>query len=202
MTKQVKYPVTCLKCGHRIERCPKCDVKVERFSPFSNWLRRLPHPFSSRQVSNQNLDYIWFNYRERWFITIEEKMYGGRPDLAQWDTHNAVRQMLELSSGQSIVTLLGEGRVHYGGHFIISFEQTYPCDSAWIDVWHGRGIFYIPYSELRFTRIDGLALLYLLRTGRLVTGVGWADIAATMDDGVLIEAPSADAVRERLEGYL
>jgi len=106
----------------------------DRFTPFSHWLRALPAPLDSASVSNQNLDYIWHNYRASWFITIEEKRYGASVSAAQSDTHNIVRQLCEYGSGQEIETMRGKRKVEYRGHYVVRFEQTTPDDSRWIMV--------------------------------------------------------------------
>ena len=104
------------------------------FTPFSHWLRALPDPLSSRVISNQNLDYIWHNYRESWLITIEEKRHGGSVPPAQQDTHYIIEQMLTASSGLRVQTLRGIRPIEYRGHYVIRFENTTPDDGRiWIN---------------------------------------------------------------------
>jgi len=102
-------------------------------TPFGEWLRtRHQGKIGSHTFSAQNLDYIWHNYRENWFITIEEKRYGGMRDRsaqrAQRDTHGIVAQLLEGSSGMDVDTLRGHRRAEYRGHYEIVFDRTSPDD--------------------------------------------------------------------------
>lgn len=125
---------------HHNLKCPKCGTAVERSTTFSLWLRDLPYPYTSQNFSNQNLDYIWHNYREHWFITIEEKTRGGSdPDnpsaMAQRDTHGIVEQMLKHADGSKVQTLFrGQRAMRYRGHYLVVFQNTSPDDSAWVTI--------------------------------------------------------------------
>lgn len=110
------------------------QVDEQIFTPFSRWIRNLPKPLNSEYFDCQNLDYIWFAYRAAWLVTIEEKRFGARSTAAQGDTHNIIRQLLNLASGSEVVTLRGKRKIEYRGHFVVSFEQTTPEDSAWVMV--------------------------------------------------------------------
>jgi hypothetical protein len=103
-------------------------------TPFSLWIRNLRYPLNSGNYDAQNLDYIWFHYRQGWFITIEEKRFGHQSRNAQSDTHSIVSQLLTLASGQSVMTMRGKRPIVYRGHYIVSFEQTTPDDSAWVRI--------------------------------------------------------------------
>lgn len=163
MTRQVVSPAKCRKCNEN-GVCPNCGGKIHRFSPFSDWLRGLPAPLNSRYISNQNLDYIWHNYREDWFITIEEKQYGSGCPPAQQDTHNIVFQLLQMASRLRNCVIAGFKKklkyVEYRGHYVISFEKTTPSNSKWIRV--------IP-SHGKETKVDRGGLICLLTTGYLNT---------------------------------
>lgn len=103
-------------------------------TPFSHWLRGLPNKLSSQYISNQNLDYVWHNYRLNYLLTIEEKRYGAIAPRAQADTHSIVAQMLHMADGNEVLTLRGRRTVRYFGHYLITFQQTTPDDGAmWIN---------------------------------------------------------------------
>lgn len=165
MTRQAAYCVRCPSCKADAV-CPECGRKISMFSPFSNWLRALPAPYDSAYVSLHNLDFIWHYYKEDWFITIEEKQFGGKSRDAQWDTHGVVYQLLRMGSdlGKGIRTGLRRRRIEklvsYKGHYVIVFEKTNPDDSGWIRI-KGPGA---GKTGKIITKID---LLYLLRTGDL-----------------------------------
>lgn len=103
-------------------------------TPFSHWLRGLPDPYTSRHFSNQNLDYVWHNYRENWLLTIEEKRFGGQSTQAQQDTHSIISQMLARSNGMLVTTLRGVRPVRYLGHYVIRFSDSTPDDSEWMTI--------------------------------------------------------------------
>lgn len=111
-------------------------------TPFSEWIRALPYPLNSQNYDAQNLDYIWFHYRQGWFITIEEKRFGSQSQKAQQDTHNIITQLLTLASGQRVNTLRGKRPIIYKGHYRLSFERTTPDDSQWIRI--NEQLFYNP----------------------------------------------------------
>lgn len=103
-------------------------------TPFSEWLRALPAPLNSRTVSNQNLDYVWHDYRRNYILTIEEKRFGRAPTSAQKDTHGVITQMLAMADGKSVITLKGMRPVRYFGHYVVRFENTQPDDGRlWIN---------------------------------------------------------------------
>jgi len=131
MTRSVHSRVKCKDCGVEVV-CPKCRQPATSFTPFSDWLRALPFPYNSKMYDNQNLDYIWFHYRQGWLITIEEKRFGGTPTEAQADTHGIVAQMLAGSSPCQVTTMRGRRHIEYRGHYLVVFEQTTPDDSAWL----------------------------------------------------------------------
>lgn len=103
-------------------------------TPFSNWLRALPGCLSSLYYDNENLDYVWFQYRQAWFITIEEKRFMGVCTSAQEDTHGVIAQLLTIASGSVVKTMRGKRAIEYRGHYVVRFCQTMPDDSALIMV--------------------------------------------------------------------
>lgn len=135
MKRHPRNPVKCKKC-HGEVRCSTCSEIIYPSTEFSDWLRSRDGYLSSVNYSNQNLDYIWHNYRQNWFITIEEKRYGAHSSEAQKDTHGMVAQLLQYSSGCPIINSVRnkEVRTEYRGHYEITFSQTSPDDSDWITI--------------------------------------------------------------------
>jgi hypothetical protein len=133
VTRKRNHYATCPECGG-VAVCSQCGAKVPASTPFSDWLRGLEYPLDSRVFSNHNLDFIWHNYRENWFITIEEKRYGARCTGAQRDTHGVITQLLEIASGSEVKTMRGLRKADYRGHYVVRFERTSPDDSEWIRV--------------------------------------------------------------------
>ena len=152
MTRQVRTHVKCQACDVEL-LCPQCGEMGTTMTPFSHWLRGLAPPLDSKMFDNQNLDYIWHNYRQAWFITLEEKRYGKRSSQAQMDTHNIVAQMLTLASPAWVSTLRGLRKVEYRGHYVVIFDKTSPDDSR---------IIFVNEQE-----IDKAMLLSLLTYGHL-----------------------------------
>jgi len=152
MTRDVKHNIRCLDCSIEVE-CPKCSKKRPHGSPFSSWFRELESPLSSKFFDNENLDYIWFQYRQGWLITIEEKQEGGRSTQAQTDTHNIIAQMLVLGSKSPVRTMRGVRKVEYRGHYVVSFQNTTPDDSDWI--------------EINGTRAEPKTIFVLLKNGHI-----------------------------------
>lgn len=105
-----------------------------RQTAFSDWLRALPGTLSSARFSNQNLDYVWHNYRENWLILIEEKTHCADQDRAQRDTHNILDQLLRIASGSAVDTMRGRRVADYRGYYLLQFENTHPDDSDWMAI--------------------------------------------------------------------
>lgn len=123
---------------------------------FGTWLRTQHQELiGSNQFSAQNLDYIWHNYRDGWFITIEEKRWRKASDKAQLDTHGIVAQMLKASNGIPVQTMRGVRPAEYKGHYVIVFENTTPAD-GWVNVNHQR--------------VTEQELIKLLTTGKIENG--------------------------------
>ena len=124
----------------------------EHSTQFGNWLRtQYQREIGSQNFSAQNLDYIWHNYREGWFILIEEKRYKRMQDNSQKDTHGILSQLLSIASGSKVFTMRGQKGVEYRGYYLIVFENTTP-DDGWMNI-NGQ-------------RADIVGLLRLLQTGR------------------------------------
>lgn len=156
MTKQRTYYARCPKCDAYPAYCKDCGSRTTGSTPFSDYLRGLKDDLSSKFFDSENLDYIWFQYREGWLITIEEKMWGKTGTRAQRDTHNIVAQLLALGARSRclIKTMRGDRRIEYRGHYEISFQNTNPTDSDWFKI---NGILIKDTSKV----------FNLLRTGKI-----------------------------------
>jgi len=119
---------SCAKCGADLV-CPECGTPSPSGTNFSNWIRAQPI-----KASVQDIDFVFHDYERGWFMTLEEKCYGAKPNKAQLDTHYMIYQMLKRSSGSNIKTMRGIRKSDYRGHHIISFEKTSPEDSEWISI--------------------------------------------------------------------
>lgn len=137
MTRQVKYSLQCRDCKESLV-CPKCGKEIPHGTPFSNWLRKLKKSeLTSTNFNNQNLDYIWYNWRKYWFITIEEKQECGKSSEAQYELHHLLKQILYegTKSGKIFnVGRRGEHSVEYRGHYLIVFQNTTPENSKYIKI--------------------------------------------------------------------
>lgn len=156
-TKQRGYYARCPRCGLYPVTCEDCGENATGSTPFSDWLRSAscPPELSSRSFDAQNLDFIWFNYREGWFILLEEKQSGIRQKRNQQDTHRIVDQLIRIgaASGETVSTWRGKRRIEYRGYYQVTFANTTPDDSEWIEI-NGK----------RYTRAT---FLRLLRTGKV-----------------------------------
>lgn len=138
MTKQRSYYVSCPNCGQYPVKCQVCGSLAAAATPFSDWLRssQCPEELSSKFFDCENLDYVWFNYREGWFIIIEEKQFGKNISVNQLDTHRVIHQLLEIGakSGIPIETMRGKRKIEYRGYYIVVFSNSTPDDSEWIKI--------------------------------------------------------------------
>jgi hypothetical protein len=91
----------------------------------------------SAQFDAENLDYIWFAYRDGNLMLIEEKKYGAKQTPAQRDTHGIIHQALKFACARRNFERLYPGRtksIRYHGYHIITFENTNPQDGKiWWD---------------------------------------------------------------------
>lgn len=114
---------------------PRYDKKD---TPFGNWLRMTHQDEIGSHIafSTTNLDYVWHNYIESWFILIEEKKYGSTSDFAQIDTQGVLCQMLDYVNPQQLVveTARGLRLVDYRGFYRIVFSNTHPDNSRKITI--------------------------------------------------------------------
>ena len=145
MVAQARTNKKCNTCNADLA-CPHCGVPSKSGTPFSNWLRG-----TQIQVSCHDIDFVWHNYRENWFITIEEKQFMARQSRSQVETQAIIFQMLRASSGRSCKTLHGWKEIEYRGHYVVVFEKSSPTN----------GKIYIDSIEV--TEDD---LISLLNTGK------------------------------------
>lgn len=131
MTIGVRNKAICPDCGTEV-LCPTCGNTIDTMTPFSHWIRSLSYPLTSANYDNENIDYVWFHYRQGWLLTIEEKRNGGSQSPAQGDTQGIVAQLLSISSGNHVDTWRGKRPIFYKGHYLIKFSKTTPDDSDWI----------------------------------------------------------------------
>lgn len=82
---------------------------------FGLWLREQPEIDSSLGYITTNLDYVWFDFRTKQVMIIEEKRYGS-------DTSRSQRQVFELLNA-AMKTYEG-----YRGIHLLRFENTSPED--------------------------------------------------------------------------
>jgi len=138
MTKQRTYYARCPVCGQYPVICQVCGSPATGSTPFSDWLRsaQCPEELSSKFFTCQNLDYIWYNYRDNWLITLEEKQFGKDISSSQFYTHLVIQQLLEIGakSGIPIQTMRGKRKIEYRGHYLIVFSNSTPDDSEWIKI--------------------------------------------------------------------
>jgi hypothetical protein len=123
---------------------------------FGLWLRN-QRSLDSRLYGfdGENLDYVWFAYRDGWVITIEEKRHGAAQAVPQRDTHSIINQMLQYASNREYLTMRGKRKIEYRGYYLIQFENTTPDDSQWIKI-----------NGHEYTSQE---LLFLLRFGQLIS---------------------------------
>lgn len=121
-TSKTRFNKTCNTCGADLV-CPECGVPSKRGTPFSQWLRD-----TEIRASCHDIDFVWHNYRDGWFITIEEKTHNGISSSAQLETQAIIFQMLRAASGRKCLTAKGWRDIEYRGHYKIVFARTTPDD--------------------------------------------------------------------------
>lgn len=160
MVAKANHNKTCNQCGSDLV-CPECGVPSKRGTPFSNWIRS-----TEIEASCHDIDFVWHNYRENWFMTLEEKTHLGKMSFSQRDTQGIVFQMLRASSGRECLTARGWNPIEYRGHHIITFENTDPSNgSIWIDG----------------STVTEEELIYFLETGRSPCATQETEIAERED---------------------
>lgn len=130
----------------------------DRGTAFGDWLRtEHQKEIGSHTFCATDIDYVWHNYKDNWFIIIEEKRYGGMTnepaERAQSDTQGILHQLLQASSGKQVVTMRGIREADYRGYYKIVFSGEGPADSDKCIV-NGKCV-------------NRLTLLHLLETGRV-----------------------------------
>ena len=87
---------------------------------FGLWLREQPEIDSNLGYLATNIDYVWYNYKTKKWMFIEEKRYGYKPKSWQ-------RSIFKLIH-QSIKSLT------YCGFHLLVFENSNPDDGKiWLD---------------------------------------------------------------------
>ena len=124
MVRKSEHNKTCNKCGSDLV-CPECGVPCESGTPFSNWLRA-----TEIKASCHDIDYVWHNYKDNWFMTLEEKTHNGTQSIAQKDTQAIVFQFLRSASPREVLTIHGKQTLEYKGHHVIVMENTTPDNGS------------------------------------------------------------------------
>lgn len=159
MTRSNQGSVKCWHCNE-VVHCRKCHNSVLSGTQFGFWLRGCQLT-SGAGYAAHNLDYIWHQFRDDWFITIEEKRYGGESTESQQDTHSIVVRFLQFASDNIEEIFVGfanrrrRAKVEYRGHYVIVFENTTPDDSSWVKINNKE------YNNPEET------ILHLLKTGQV-----------------------------------
>jgi hypothetical protein len=108
--------------------------KDEGDTPFGAWMR--DHDELDSKVVGfdaENLDYIFFLYKQGYLRLIEEKWgYNNFPTFAQHDTHGLVSQMCQFACSHPDFEAkrARTGKIVYGGYHLLQFENTNPEDGG------------------------------------------------------------------------
>jgi len=102
---------------------------------FGLWIREFGPDSKRDGLDLENLDYVLFNYYTGDLALVEEKRYGGKPTIAQWDTLGIVDQLLKYGSDlkRPVKTLRGWRSIKYHGLYLLRFENTTP-DDGWVEL--------------------------------------------------------------------
>ena len=144
MIRKAQYTKSCNSCGAELV-CSECGVPSKTGTPFSNWLRD-----TKIQASCHDIDYVWHNYNENWFMTLEEKTCNASQSISQKDTQGIVFQFLRASTPHQCLTMRGWQSMTYKGHHVIVLENTTPDNGS---------------ISLDGVAINKEELLHFLRTG-------------------------------------
>jgi len=144
MIRKSQYMKTCNLCGAELV-CAKCGVSSKIGTPFSEWLRN-----TEIKASCHDIDYVWHNYEENWFMTLEEKTHNGPQSISQKDTQGIVFQFLRAATPHLCFTMHGWQSIEYKGHHVIILENTTPDNGS---------------ITLDGAAIDKEQLLHFLQTG-------------------------------------
>lgn len=109
------------------------EVQVYSKTEFSEWIRdNGPSSLDSRDaVDIEDIDFVLFSYLTGEIMTLEVKERGALPRMAQKDTQNVLRQLLQLSSPATVQTIRGVRKINYRGHHLIQLQNTTP-DNGWV----------------------------------------------------------------------
>jgi len=93
----------------------------EHSTEFGLWLREQKEIDSSCGYVATNLDYIWSNYNDGWWILIEEKRYSSKLSYSQKELFKKIHNIALKDD-------------NYKGFYLIVFENTSPDDgNVWIN---------------------------------------------------------------------
>jgi hypothetical protein len=81
-----------------------------------------------------DLDFVWWAYRQGWFITIEEKQNSSPIRAEQKEVLDLVVYRLSLIDRLLQTTIRGDRLITYKGHYNIIFQHTTPEDSEWMKI--------------------------------------------------------------------
>jgi len=96
----------------------------EHSTEFGLWLRKQPEIESKKGYVATNIDFLWANYKNGFWMLLEEKRHGGKPTKSQIE-------LFTLLDG--ILKRLGQYGIYKGFHYLI-FERTNPDDGKmWLD---------------------------------------------------------------------
>lgn len=82
-------------------------------TPFSNWLRRQKELDSKFGFVTTDIDYLWYNYKTKEYMIIEEKRYNSEMSKCQKELYMILHN-----------NCLDD--INYKGFYKIVFEQTSP----------------------------------------------------------------------------
>lgn len=149
--------------------CPECGTEIYAHTDLSRWINAQRHPLDSSLNSLTDVDYVWHNFKEDWFIIIEEKCYNTYPDLPQQDTLGLLVQMCLLSRNKPINTHIypqTKTIVDFRGFYLLSLSATSPVNSRYVTI---NGVKFDRYTyNMKFT--PDKAIEYLLTHG-MIPGV-------------------------------
>ena len=84
---------------------------------FGIWLRQQKEIDSGIGFSTTNIDYLWFNYKNKKWMLIEEKRHGRLPSFYQVEMYMLIDQVKLIDKS-------------YKGFHVLTFENTTPDDGG------------------------------------------------------------------------
>ena len=131
--------------------CPHCGKQASAETAFGRWMRNEPRLDSGDGIIRTDCDHIICRYKTamdgrkfQLLMIVEVKEYGAEPDESQRDllllTHQSLfvrqRNMYDAPTVRSLKLYSVRNNTHilarHFGVFLLQFEKTSPCDSAWI----------------------------------------------------------------------